>query len=73
MTFTFDLKVNLTFTFIQEQGPNFVFGNQILNLVACVTTSISEVGDRKFPERKILNFQYQNWPTEEDIKLEDSD
>jgi hypothetical protein len=51
MTFTFDLKVNLTFTLIQEQGPNFVFGNQILNLVACVTTSISEVGDRKFPER----------------------
>jgi hypothetical protein len=25
------------------------------------------------PERKILNFQYQNWPTEEDIELEDSD
>ena len=22
-----------------------------------------------FPERKILNFQYQNWPTEEDIEL----
>jgi hypothetical protein len=29
---------------------------------------ISEVG---FPERKILNFQYINWPTEEDIELED--
>jgi hypothetical protein len=24
-------------------------------------------------ERKILNFHYQNWPTEEDIELEDSD
>ena len=24
-------------------------------------------------ERKILNFQYQNWPTEEDIELKDSD
>ena len=26
-----------------------------------------------FPERKISNFQYQNWPIEEDIELEDSD
>jgi hypothetical protein len=28
--------------------PNLVFGNQNLNLVASVTTSIIEVGDRKF-------------------------
>ena len=30
------------------EQPNFVFGNQNLNLVASVTTSIIEVGDRKF-------------------------
>jgi hypothetical protein len=28
--------------------PNFVFGDQNVNLVASVTTSIIEVGDRKF-------------------------
>jgi hypothetical protein len=42
--------------------------------VASTTTSVIEVGDRKFSrERKIFNFQYQNWPAEEDIELEDSD
>ena len=33
-----------------------------------IQQKISKLG---FPERKILNFQYQNWPTEEDIEPED--
>ena len=33
----------------------------------------TEILDNFPSERKILIFQYQNWPTEEDIKLEDSD
>jgi hypothetical protein len=37
-----------------------------------MTTSVIQVSDRKLRERKILNFQYHNWPTEENIELEDS-
>jgi hypothetical protein len=38
-----------------------------------MTTSVIQVSDWKLRERKILNFQYQNWPTEENIELEDSE
>jgi hypothetical protein len=41
--------------------------------VASMTTSVIQVSDRKLRERKILNFQYQNLPTEENIELEDSE
>jgi hypothetical protein len=38
-----------------------------------MTTSVIQVSDRKLRERTILNFQYQNCPTEENIELEDSE
>ena len=45
--------------------PNFVFGDQNLNLLASMTTSIIEVGDQKF---WIIFHQ-----REKNIELEDSD
>jgi hypothetical protein len=41
-------QVSILFTKMVAWRPNFVFGDQNLNLVASVTTSIIEVGDHKF-------------------------
>jgi hypothetical protein len=36
--------------------PNFVFGDQILNLVASMTTSVIKVADRKFSREENIEF-----------------
>jgi hypothetical protein len=42
------IKINIDFTFEITWITNFVFGDRNLNLVASMTTSVIEVGDRKF-------------------------
>ena len=53
--------------------PKFTFVNLVASVTSIIEVATRNSGSFFIRERKILNFQDQNWPTEEDIELEDSD